>query len=42
MNVLEMGGYDSKVFSGFAFGIGIERIAILKYKIDDIRQFYTK
>ena len=40
-NVLEMGGYDAKVFSGFAFGIGIERIAILKYQIDDIRQFYT-
>ena len=39
-NVLSMGGYDAKVFSGFAFGIGIERIAILKYKIDDIRQLY--
>ncbi|WP_025725128.1 phenylalanine--tRNA ligase subunit alpha [Acholeplasma granularum] len=40
-NVLQMGGYDPKIYSGFAFGIGIERIAILKYKIDDIRQFYT-
>lgn len=40
-NVLEMGGYDAKKFSGFAFGIGIERIAILKYQIDDIRQFYS-
>lgn len=40
-NVLKMGGYDPKKVSGFAFGIGIERIAILKYKIDDIRQFYT-
>ncbi len=39
-NVLEMAGYDSKVYSGFAFGIGMERIAILKYNIDDIRQFY--
>lgn len=40
-NVLTMGGYDPKVYRGFAFGIGLERIAILKYKIDDIRQFYT-
>ncbi|RHW33442.1 phenylalanine--tRNA ligase subunit alpha [Lysinibacillus yapensis] len=40
-NVLEMGGYDSKKFSGFAFGIGAERIAMLKYGVDDIRHFYT-
>ena len=40
-NVLEMGGYDSKVYSGFAFGIGVERIAILKYNVEDIRNFYT-
>jgi len=40
-NVLSMGGYDPDKMSGFAFGIGIERIAILKYQIDDIRQFYT-
>ncbi len=39
-NVLKMGGYDPKIFSGFAFGIGIERIAILKYGVDDIRHFY--
>lgn len=39
--VLEMGGYDPKVYSGFAFGMGPERIAMLKYGIDDIRQFYT-
>ncbi len=39
--VLRMGGYDPEKFSGFAFGIGIERIAILKYNIDDIRHFYT-
>lgn len=39
--VLEMGGYDSTVYSGFAFGIGVERIAILKYNIEDIRNFYT-
>ena len=40
-NVLEMAGYDSKKYSGFAFGVGIERIAMLKYGIDDIRHFYT-
>lgn len=40
-NVLSMGGYDAEKFSGFAFGIGIERIAMLKYHIDDIRNFYT-
>ena len=40
-NVLEMNGYDSKEYSGFAFGIGIERVAMLRYGIDDIRKFYT-
>lgn len=40
-NVLEMAGYDSKKLSGFAFGIGAERIAMLKYGVDDIRHFYT-
>lgn len=39
-NVLEMGGYDPKVYSGFAFGMGPERIAMLKYGVNDIRQFY--
>ena len=39
-NVLKMNGYDPEVFSGFAFGIGIERVAILRYGIDDIRKFY--
>ncbi|MCL5111018.1 MAG: phenylalanine--tRNA ligase subunit alpha [Chloroflexi bacterium] len=34
-------GYDPSVYSGFAFGIGVERIAILKYGIDDIRLFYA-
>jgi phenylalanyl-tRNA synthetase alpha chain len=33
-------GYDPEVYSGFAFGMGIERIAMLKYSIDDIRLFY--
>ena len=40
-NVLRMGGYDPEIYQGFAFGVGVERIAILKYKIDDIRHFYT-
>lgn len=40
-NVLKMSGYDPEKYSGFAFGIGIERVAILRYEIDDIRKFYT-
>ncbi len=40
-NVLEMAGFDSKKYSGFAFGMGVERIAMLKYGVDDIRHFYT-
>ncbi|WP_339162281.1 phenylalanine--tRNA ligase subunit alpha [Siminovitchia sp. FSL H7-0308] len=40
-NVLEMAGFDSKKYTGFAFGMGPDRIAILKYGIDDIRHFYT-
>lgn len=40
-NVLKMAGYDPDKYQGFAFGIGIERITMLKYGIDDIRNFYT-
>ena len=40
-NVLEMAGYDSTKMQGFAFGIGVERLAMLKYEVDDIRRFYT-
>jgi phenylalanyl-tRNA synthetase alpha chain len=40
-NVLEMAGFDSKEYTGFAFGMGPERIAMLKYGIDDIRHFYA-
>lgn len=40
-NVLEMAGYDPKKVTGFAFGMGPERIAMLKYGVDDIRHFYT-
>ncbi len=39
--VLEMSGFDPKKYSGFAFGMGVERLAMLKYDIDDIRHFYT-
>ncbi len=39
--VLEYGGYDPAEFSGFAFGMGPERMALQKYSIDDIRNFYT-
>lgn len=38
--VLAMAGYDSEDVTGFAFGLGIERIAMLKYGIDDIRLLY--
>ncbi len=39
-NVLESCGIDSKVYSGYAFGMGIERMAMLKYGIKDIRLFF--
>lgn len=39
--VLRAAGYDPAVFQGFALGMGIERVAILKYGIDDIRAFFT-
>ena len=39
--VLENGGYDPEVYSGFAFGMGPERVAMLKYGIDDVRLFYS-
>lgn len=40
-NVLRDCGYDPEVYTGFAIGIGIERVAMLKYGITDIRNFYT-
>ncbi|MBA1393448.1 phenylalanine--tRNA ligase subunit alpha, partial [Lactobacillus sp. XV13L] len=40
-NVLENAGVDSSVYGGFAFGVGLDRVAILKYGIADIRDFYT-
>ena len=39
-NVLEMSGIDATVYSGYAFGLGPDRVAMLKYGIDDIRHFY--
>ena len=39
--VLENVGYDSSKWHGYAFGMGVERIAMLKYKINDIRHFYS-
>jgi phenylalanyl-tRNA synthetase alpha chain len=38
--VRRMSGIDPEVYSGFAFGIGLERIALLKYEIDDMRLLY--
>ena len=40
-HVLEMNGFDPEKCSGFAFGVGLERVAMLKYGINDIRNFYT-
>jgi len=39
-NVLKVGGLDTEKYTGFAFGMGVERIAMLKYEVDDIRLFY--
>lgn len=39
--VLRNGGYDPDVYSGFAFGMGPERIAMLKHRVDDIRYFWS-
>ena len=40
-DVLRMSGYDPSVWSGFAFGFGAERLAMMKYDINDIRVFYN-
>ena len=39
-NVLKVGGVDTERYTGFAFGMGVERIAMLKYEVDDIRLMY--
>ena len=40
-NVLRMNGFDPDVYQGFAFGVGIDRVALLRYGIDDIRLLYS-
>ncbi len=40
-NVLSAAGIDPKTYSGFAFGVGIDRLAVMKYGIDDIRHLYS-
>lgn len=40
-NVIRNAGLDPEVYGGFAFGLGLDRFAILKYGVDDIRDFYT-
>ena len=39
--VLSDCGYDPEEWTGFAFGVGVERVAMLRYGIDDIRRFYS-
>jgi phenylalanyl-tRNA synthetase alpha chain len=38
--VFENVGYDTQKYTGFAFGLGMERVAMLKYGIDDIRKYF--
>jgi len=40
-NVLRMSGYDPEEYTGYAFGMGVERIAMIKYGIDDLRLFFA-
>ena len=40
-NVIKAGGFNPKLWQGFAFGIGMDRLAMMKYKINDIRLFYS-
>ena len=39
-NVLRANGIDPEVYSGFAFGMGIERIAMLKWQVKDLRHYF--
>ena len=39
-HVFEMCGIDTDNYTGFAFGVGLERVALLKYEIDDMRLLY--
>jgi phenylalanyl-tRNA synthetase alpha chain len=38
--VFESVGYDPERYTGWAFGVGIDRVALLKYRVEDIRLFY--
>ena len=40
-NVLKYGKIDSKIYSGWAFGFGIERVIMMKFGIEDIRYYYS-
>jgi phenylalanyl-tRNA synthetase alpha chain len=40
-NVLQAAGIDPKVFTGFAFGCGIDRLVMMKYAIEDVRHFHS-
>ncbi|MCA9359311.1 phenylalanine--tRNA ligase subunit alpha [Candidatus Kaiserbacteria bacterium] len=40
-NVLKAAGVDAEIYSGYAFGIGIDRLAVMKYGIEDVRDSYT-
>jgi phenylalanyl-tRNA synthetase alpha chain len=40
-NVLQKAGYDPEKYTGYAFGLGVERIALMKHRIEDIRLFYN-
>jgi phenylalanyl-tRNA synthetase alpha chain len=40
-NVLKGCGIDPEVYSGFAFGMGIDRLGVMKYGIEDVRDLYT-
>ena len=38
--VLEMSGVDTAAYNGFAFGLGVERLAMLRYQVGDLRMFF--
>ncbi len=40
-NVLKDSGIDSEVYSGFAFGMGIDRLGVMKYGVEDVRDYYS-
>jgi phenylalanyl-tRNA synthetase alpha chain len=40
-NVLKAVGYDPEIYTGFAAGMGVERLAMVLHQIDDIRRFYS-